>query len=174
MRITIAIVLLVLLSSCLTVRRIERNCELFARVCGTNTESTTIYKDTTIVVDRVVPVFLPRDTARVAGLVNLTNSGVQMPKMTAQSGIVTIMAEVKDSQLTATGYINRDSILNKFRDSLLINKAIRESTTKMSTVIVDKEVPKIFKIALWIVILEIVALVLYLLVSFSLVKVKIF
>lgn len=149
MRNLIYFLVLILFSSCLTAKRIERNCELFARVCGTQTTTEIKYRDTTIFLDRRVPVFLPHDTANVQGLVRINGSGAQMEKTTSKNGIVTVTAEVVDSRLVATGYINRDSIVAQIRDSILLKNAIRESDTKTTVTVQKKYIPGFYKFTFW-------------------------
>lgn len=161
MKYLIYLLIPILFSSCLTARRIERNCDLFAKVCGSGTTTEIRYRDTIIYLDRKVPVFLPHDTAQLRGLVSINSSGAQMNRITSSSGIVTVTAEVVDSKLTATGYINRDSIIAQVRDSIKLKNAIRESDSKTIVTIQEKVIPGFYKFTFWVFIAELVALLLF-------------
>ena len=161
MKYLIYLLIPILFTSCLTARRIERNCDLFAKVCGSGTTTEIRYRDTIIYLDRKVPVFLPHDTAQLHGLVNINSSGAQMNRITSSSGIVTVTAEVVNSKLTATGYINRDSIIAQVRDSIKLKNAIRESDSKTTVTVQEKVIPGFYKFTFWVFIAELVALLLY-------------
>jgi hypothetical protein len=119
-------------------------------------------------------VFLPKDTAHLHGVVRINSTGAQMAGITSKKGIVTVTAKMEDSELTATGFVNRDSLMQQIRDSILIRNALRESVTSKTAVVREKYIPIFYRFAFWIVIIEIVALILYLLVKFGLVRVRFF
>jgi len=169
MRTLLYLVILIVCSSCLTARRIEKNCDLFAKICGTGTVTEIRYKDTTIIFDRRVPVFLPRDTAKLQGLVKINSTGAQMPVVTSKKGIVTISAQVIDSKLTATGFINRDSIIAAIRDSVKLKNAIRESGTTTTVVVREPYIPGFYKFTFWVVILGFLVGIIWLIIRFKIV-----
>ena len=154
-----------LFSSCLTVKRVERNCDLFAKICETGTTTEIRYKDTTIFIDRDVPVYLPRDTAYLQGQVTLDTLGAQMEPTTIKEGLMTITARVKDSKLTASGFINRDSIVANIRDSILIKNAIRQSNSKTTVTIREKYIPGFYKFTFWFAIISWVGLILWIIIK---------
>lgn len=169
MRTLIYLIILIVCSSCLTARRIEKNCYLFAKICGTGTITEIRYKDTTIFFDRMVPVFLPRDSAKIHGLVKINSTGAQLPSITSKKGIVTIRAEIVDSKLTATGFINRDSIIAAIRDSVTLKNAIRLSNSKTTVVVKEKYIPVFYKFTFWVAILGFVSGVIWLILRFKIV-----
>jgi len=150
-----------LFSSCLTVKRVERNCDLFAKICGTGTTTEIRYKDTTIFINRDIPVYLPRDTAYLQRQVSVDTLGAQMQPAIINDGIMTITARIKDSKLTASGYINRDSIVANIRDSILIKNAIRQSSSKTTVTIMEKYIPGFYRFTFWFTIIEWAALLIF-------------
>lgn len=154
------ILILLSMQSCLTVARIQRNCDAFSKICTVATVTDIKYRDTTIYIDRKVPVFLSRDTAKIYGLVGISTLGAQMAAMTSTSGLVTVKSSIENSKLVTVGYINKDSIVAAIRDSVILKNAIRDTNSKNTIVVRDKSVSAIYKYSLWIVIIEIVALIL--------------
>ena len=159
-----------LFSSCLTVRRVERNCDLFAKICGTGTTTEIQFKDTTIFINRDVPAFLPRDTAYLQGQVTLDTLGAQMEPTTINEGMVTITARIKDSKLTASGYINRDSIVTNIRDSILIKNAIRQSNSKTIVTIREKYIPGFYRFTFWFSIIAFASLLIWLIIKLGVIR----
>lgn len=147
-------------ASCLTVRRIQGHCGDFARVCGETTIAETKYRDTVVMVDRRVPIFLTRDTARIDGLVKVTAKGAQMAPVTQTHGIVTVRAQVIDSQLQTVAYINRDSIVASVTDSIRLHNAIVDRQTEKTVPVRVKYIPKFYRFAFWTVIAEMAGVVL--------------
>jgi hypothetical protein len=159
------VTILILFSSCMTAKRIERNCDLFSKVCGTGTTTEIKYRDTTIYVERMIPVLLPQDTAKATGQIVITGSGAQMSPVVIKKGIVSIMAEVRDSKLIAYAYINRDSLVMSIRDSILLKNGISQSTSKTSLAPIRlKYIPAIYKFTFWLVIAEFIGLILWLII----------
>jgi len=154
-----------LFSSCLTVKRVERNCDLFAKICGTGTTTEIRYKDTTIFINRDIPVYLPRDTAYLQRQVSVDTLGAQMQPAIINDGIMTITARIKDSKLTASGYINRDSIVANIRDSILIKNAIRQSSYKTTVTIREKYIPGFYRFTFWFAILVWAGLILWIIIK---------
>ena len=151
----------ILLDSCLTIRRVERNCDLFAKICGAGTTTEIQYKDTTIFINRDIPVYLPRDTTYLQGQVTIDTLGAQMKQTIINDGMVTITARVKDSKLSASGYINRDSLVANIRDSILIKNAIRQSSSKTTVTIREKYIPGFYRFTFWFAIIEWAALLIF-------------
>ena len=154
-----------LFSSCLTVKRVERNCDLFAKICGTGTTTEIRYKDTTIFINRDIPVYLPRDTAYLQRQVSVDTLGAQMQPAIINDGIMTITARIKDSKLTASGYLNRDSLVTNIRDSILIKNAIRQSSYKTTVTIREKYIPGFYRFTFWFAILVWAGLILWIIIK---------
>jgi len=159
-----------LFSSCLTVKRVERNCDLFSKICGTGTTTEIRYKDTTIFINRDVPVYLPHDTAYLHGQVTIDTLGAQMQPTIINEGLMTIIARVKDSKLTARGYINRDSIMANIRDSILIKNAIRQSSSKTTVTIREKYIPGFYRFTFWFAIIAWAGLLLWLIIKLGVIR----
>ena len=160
-KLTAILLIGILFDSCLTVRRVERNCDLFAKICGTGTTTEIQYKDTTIFINRDVPVYLPRDTAYLKGHVKIDTLGAQMLPTTINEGLMTITARVKDSKLIASSYINRDSLVANIKDSILIKNAIRQSSSKTTVTIREKYIPGFYRFTFWFAVIEWAALLIF-------------
>lgn len=120
----IAIILISLLSvSCMTVKRIERNCDLFAKICITETQRDTvtktvikteiIYRDTTIYVKvpgkeviKEVPVYIEK------GIVNSELSILNVPfaRSTAQ-----VINSIQRHELVQTDTVMRVKLENALK-----------------------------------------------------------
>ena len=159
-----------LFSSCMTVKRVERNCDLFAKICGTGTTTEIRYKDTTIFINRDVPVYLPRDTAHLQGQLTIDTLGAQMQRRIFKEGLITITARVKDSKLTAIGYFNRDSIVANIRDSILIKNAIRQSNSKTMVTIREKYIPGFYRFTFWFAIIAWTCLLIWLIIKLEVIR----
>ena len=150
-----------LFCSCLTVKKIGRHCDDFARVCGTTKVTETKYRDTVIRVDRRVPVFVGKDTVRLVSGVVITTSGVQMNNTISKNGIITVRSKIVNSNLETEAYINVDSIMLNYKDSIRLQNALRTAETTSRIVVREKFVPQFYKLCFWIFIIEVVGVLLY-------------
>ena len=148
--------MVLLFSSCLTVSRIERNCDKFSQICVTEKETVTIYRDTTIFRTDTIRVPLPyRDTVKITDTVRIVNNLAWLPPVHRQFGIIGVNASVASSILNVNAYLTDSTILHSRRDTVVIKNAIKkEATTQTVTV---RHVPKFYKILLWIFIFQILA-----------------
>ena len=139
-------------TSCLTVKRIERNCETFYKVC-VQTDQSVVYRDT-IVTLPPMPVKLPESTINVDLLIKANAGKLTLPKQQFKRGLITVSVEVKDNRLLVDATIP-DSLTVQ-PEPVIIYKAIREETTTNTVPV--KYIPKAYKYAFWLVIIQIVAL----------------
>lgn len=136
---SIIILLIVLLfTSCLTVKRIEKNCDKFAAVCITSTNVKTEYRDTTIYRDRIVQVVLPKDTVKITDTLFIRDNKCFLPYVYRTFGNVWASAKVDNSILDLkAGYVS-NNIQVPIRDTIYIEKGVTSTTTD-NTVILPPE-----------------------------------
>jgi hypothetical protein len=173
---------LLLFSSCLTVKKIERNCDKFAKVCVTETTTQTLWRDTTIYVDKAfyidTTIFVPipgfKDSVRIRDSVVVRDNYAYMKSIHVEKGIIAVDASVNRSVFSVDAYLTDSTILYHFQDtlnyqdSLTIYNAIRERTTTSTVVLPPvKYIPKLYKITFWIVILQVLVCIVLLLSEFG-------
>lgn len=125
-----------LLTSCLTVNRIQRNCDKFAAICINEQDQQTSSKDTTIIHRDTVTVWLPKDSVHIRDSVRIIDNLAYMPRIEKTFGLITASAEVSRSLLDVRAWLNDSSILVPRRDTIKIPGAVRET---VKTVTVTKE-----------------------------------
>lgn len=160
----------ILMSSCMTVDRIQRNCDKFAAICVPETEKVIEYRDTTIYrLDTIrVPLHV-RDTVRLSDTIRIVNNVAWLPPIRKQIGLIGVDAWVNHSILNVNAYLNDSTILYPVRDTITIEKAIKEEQVTNTVVVEKRYVPKLYHLAFWIVVLELVAMGIWLAVKFSLI-----
>ena len=155
MRNLICLVLIVFLSSCLTTKRIQKNCDLFAQICisGTETETTTESRDTTIIVIDTVEVPLPADTVAIHDTVTVVNKLAFMPEIYRQFGNIAITAKVYNSIIDVKGFYVDSSFLYIEPDTIKIKGVVTVKTVEIINTVelVQKYIPKIYKICFYLV-----------------------
>lgn len=154
----IYLLLILVLSSCMTVKRIQRNCDQFAKICVTETVKETIYRDTTIFRNDTIMVSLPKDTVHLTDTVSIVNDLVYLPTIYKQFGIIAADAGVQRSVLSVNAYLTDSAILHPIRDTIYLEKAIRHET--VTNTVPVRYIPKIYQYAFWIVLTEIIILLL--------------
>jgi hypothetical protein len=149
-----------LLASCLTVGRIENNCDKFAKVCVTEQKVTVIVKDSFIYRIDTVIVTLPKDTVTLYDTITVINGLAQLPKVHKRSGVISVDAWVRNSVLSVYAYLNDSTILVPFRDTITIPVT---TVTTDNTVLQPpvKYIPKFYKFTFWIFIVSLIAAVVY-------------
>ena len=141
-------VLMLALSSCLTVGRIERNCDKFAKICLQDQVTVITYRDTTIFRVDTLRVPLPyRDTVRIHDTVKIVDNLAYMPLVRRRFGLVGVDAWVNKSVLGVKGYLTDSTILHAHRDTITLEKVIKEQAT-IQTVTV-KHVPGFYRFTFW-------------------------
>lgn len=146
-----------MLSSCLTVRKIERNCDKFAQICVTEKETVTVYRDTTIYLRDTIRVPLPfRDTVKITDTVRIVNNLAWLPPVRKRFGIIGVDASVQRSILNVNAYLTDSTILHARRDTITLEKVIKEEAVTQTVTV--RHVPKFYKVLLWIFIVQLLAL----------------
>lgn len=151
----------------------------------TNTVTETKWRDTTIYVkipvyiDKIIEVPLPvHDTLKIIEKVYVDKNGqAEMKPVTKKKGIIGADISITNGKLFANLYLTDSTLLHKYKDtlnyedSLKIYNAIRETDTNTNTQVVpppEKYIPKIYKYALWIVILQLILLIAYIVIKWKL------
>lgn len=168
-----ALLCLLWFNSCLTVNRIQRNCDKFAQICTTDRTTETRYRDTTIYVekqiyvDKIVKVPIPghTDTVRITDTVQIVNNQAFMKSIHKQQGIIGVDASVFRSLFTVNAYLTDSTILYNYidtlnyQDSITIYNAIRSVTTEATITLQPKKyIPRIYKITFWTVVAQLAAI----------------
>lgn len=162
--------IILLLSSCLTVSRIERNCDKFAQICVTEKVTETVYRDTTIFVNKPIEVPVPgykdsiniRDSVRI---ITVIDSVSQKPKqyaeldtVTKELGLIGVKAWVKYSEIGIDAWLTDSTFLYNYQDSIKLENAIKNTdTTEMVPV---RYIPGFYKFTFWFFLFQLVSLVL--------------
>lgn len=136
-------------TSCMTVDRIHRNCDKFAMICGTGTNTQIVYKDTTIFVTRDESIPIPADTAILNSIAKVDSMGAQMQKTESKQGIVTISTLIKNSKVTSTGYVNTSELIAHITDSIVLKNAVRATTSNTKIIVREKYIPSFYKFTFW-------------------------
>ena len=142
----ISLFLIVLLSSsCLTIRKIEKNCDKFAKICIVETVKETVYRDTTIYRTDTIEIPLPvHDTLEIIDTVIVDSDGfVFLPTIHEEFGIIGVDAGVHYSILKVSAYLTDSTILVPIRDTITLEKVIKEQSS-VSTIEV-KYIPSFYK-----------------------------
>lgn len=147
-KILILITIALLSSSCLTVKRIQRNCDKFAAVCVTQSEKETevIYRDSIVFLDRPVPVKLPPDTVEIIDTIPC-NELINIPLKRVEKGLVGATAEVSDNILNVSAYLTDSLYIAELKDSIRILNAVKQTTVKEKEYIPVREDTRFGKFA---------------------------
>ena len=152
------ILICLLLTSCLTVKRIERNCDKFSQVCVTDSKTVIEYRDTVIYKDRIIKVKLPKDTVQIIDTLIIEYNRCQLPYTYKTFGNVWASVKVENSVLNMKAGLLKNVIQVPVRDTIYIEKAITNTTTDNTvTLPAEKYIPKFYKFTLWFFILAIIA-----------------
>lgn len=111
-------------SSCLTVGRINRNCDKFYDVCVTS-EREVIYRDTTIYRTDTVYFKLPPDTVTIHD----TIINGYMPPVYREFGLVWASASVDNYLLSVHAGLIDSTIMQSISDTIRLTGAIKYETT---------------------------------------------
>jgi hypothetical protein len=168
--------LLFFFTSCLTVSRIEKNCDKFVKICIANTLTETNYRDTTIYVDVLLyidtTIYVPipgyKDSVRIRDSLRIENGLAYLKSLHKQIGIIGVDVSVRKSQLSVDAYLTDSTILYNFQhtfnfqDSVKIYNAIKEKVTTNTVVLPPlKYIPKFYRFAFWLLIIELILLALF-------------
>ena len=155
------IVPIFLLSSCMTVGRIQRNCDEFAKICVTEKQTWTVYRDTTIFRTDTVKVKLPADTVTITDTVRIVNNLAYLPPVHRRFGLIGVDAAVNRSILDVKAYLVDSTILVPFRDTIIIEKAIREE--KQTALVPVRYIPGFYKFCFYLFVIQALLAVAFLL-----------
>jgi len=162
MKYLILLIFISSLTSCLTVKRIEKNCDKFAKVCITETVKEIQYRDTTIYIDKLIPVKLPKDTVKVTDTLRIVNNQVNLNKIHKRFGTIAVDVSVTNSILNVNAYLIDSTILVRVKDTVYIEKAISEATTTNNITLPPvKYIPKFYKFTFWIFMAEMLGVLLW-------------
>lgn len=159
-QILILLLMLAGLSSCLTVGRIERNCDKFAKVCTVAHEREIIYKDTTIYIVDTLQIKLPvKDTVFIHDTITVKNGLAFLPSKHYERGIIGLDVAVNYSNINAKAYLLDSTILFQRVDTVLIHDAITKETDKQVIQLPPvKYIPKFYRFTLLFFIVSVLAL----------------
>lgn len=133
-------------TSCLTVDRIKRNCDTFAKVCIAETVKETVYRDTTIYLTDTVAIKMPADTVTIKDTVTIYNGLAWLPTVYREFGLVWVKAGVDASVLNVAAGIIDSTLLKPVTDTVIIKEAIKEQTTTNTPKPIEvKYIPKFYK-----------------------------
>lgn len=144
-------------SSCLTVKKIERNCDKFAKVCVTPVSTVVEYRDTTIYRADTLYYQLPPDTIHVVEKVTIENGQAIIRPIKKVNGIVWASAWINNNWLNVTAGLVDSTILIPHRDTIYLKGALQTKTSTQTITIEKKYIPKFYKFTFWVVIVQLVA-----------------
>lgn len=158
-------VLLLFLSGCMTVGRIQRNCDEFVKVCGTETQAWTEYRDTTIYRTDTIRIKLPADTVRITDTIRIVNNLAYLPTVHKRFGLIGVDAGVNRSILNVNAYLKDSTILHARTDTIFIEKAIKEEKERILVPV--KYIPGFYKFTFWLFIAQVLLLVFWIVRKFN-------
>lgn len=133
MRNVIIVLLLFFLSSCMTVKRIKKNCDKFVPICVVEKEvvTTISYRDTIIYKLDTVFVPLPKDTVTLIKTVTVREDNLAyLAEVHKEFGLIGVDASVYRSILRVNAYLNDSTILYVEPDTVYLEKAIKIELTE--------------------------------------------
>ena len=146
-----------LFSSCLTIKRIERNCDKFAAICVTEKETVTVYRDSTIYRTDTIRVPLPyQDTVKITDTVRIVNNLAYLPTIHKRFGLIGVDAGVNRSVIDVNAYLTDSTILHTHRDTILLEKVIKEESVTQTVPV--KHIPGMYRFAFWALLAQLVVL----------------
>lgn len=147
----------ILASGCMTVKRIQRNCDAFAKICAVDVQHEIRYRDTIIYLDPIA-VRLPESDVNITSILQVKSGMLNLKKITKKQGLITIEVSIVNNELQVNAYLN-DSTILAHPDPVRIDDAIK--TEQLTRTIPVKYIPKAYKFAFWIVLIEVIILILY-------------
>lgn len=166
-----------LLTSCLTVGRIQRNCDKFAALCVTEKETVVEYRDTTIFVDKPIEVPVPhfKDSVRIRDSVQIitvfdtaTNQEIHYAEMdtTEQTfGLISARAWVTRSKIGMDAWLTDSTFLYNYQDSIKLENGVKDSDTTQTVTV--RYIPKFYRFTFWFFIVAFAATGGWLLIRFK-------
>lgn len=132
-------------SSCLTIGQIERNCDKFARLCAPVT--VTEYRDTTFYLKDTVYWQLPNDTVKITDTVRIVDNFCQLPTIYRRFGIVNVSAGVNNSLMRVNAWLTDSTVLIQHTDTIFIPNATAVTTNTITTP--QKYIPGFYQFTFW-------------------------
>ena len=149
-------------------------CKTPAIITGTTTETqyrdTTIYVDVPVYIDTTIYVPIPafKDSVRIRDSVRIENGLAYIKTVHKEAGIIGVDVSLYKSNLFIDAYLTDSTVLYhltdtfNFQDSVKIFRAISEKVTTNSIILPPvKYIPKFYKFAFWLLIIELSLLVLF-------------
>ena len=134
-RVGIALLLILLLNGCLSVRQIERNCDKFEKICFP--EEKIIYRDSLIIIHDTIFFEVKQDPLIIRDTVRVNEyGGCSLPFRFYEKGYISIWAGVNNSVLSIDAWFRDSSILIPRQDTVLIHSP---TTTKYQVKTVTPE-----------------------------------
>lgn len=158
-RIVVIIAVILSLQSCLTVGRIERNCDKFLKVCGTDRERVVEYRDTTLYVEKLIEVPVPffkdsvriRDSVRVVTVIDPVTKKekhvAQMDTIYNEYGLIGMRVWVNNSKIGADAWLTDSTIWYNYQDWIRVHNGIKE--VKEKVIVPVKFIPGFYKFTFW-------------------------
>lgn len=129
----------ILLSSCLTVSRIQKNCDEFAKICNT---TTTVYRDTTVYLKDTVKIQLPSDTVTIDRLITQSGTQISLEPVSVSKGLISAKAWISANRLMVDAWLNKKYVETVHTDTVTITKVVKETANTVT--IREKYIPKFF------------------------------
>ena len=149
-RLIILFSFVLILSSCITNRQIKRNCDKFAQICVTDTETVVEYRDTIIYRHDTIKIQLPADTVKLTDTVTISEGVAYMPPVEKYFGSVGVRAWINNSRLNAWGWLRDSTILEPVHDTIILDNIFEQTTTtKYIELPPEKYLPWWAKITFW-------------------------
>lgn len=139
-------------------------------VTETKWRDTVIYVEIPFFIDKIIEVPLPvHDTLRIIETVYVDKEGLaDMKLIHREQGIIGADISIEKGKLKGNFYLLDSTIIYNykdtlsFQDSLRIYDAVRETQVTNTVVLPpEKYIPKVYKWAFWIILIEVILVVLY-------------
>ena len=136
-------------------------------VTDTRWRDTTIFVDLPVYIDTTIYVPIPgfKDSVRIRDSVRIVDGFAYMKSLHKQQGIIAVDVSVYKSKISVDAYLTDSTVLFHYKDtldyqdSLIIFNAIKEKTTTCTVVLPSvKYIPKFYKFAFWLLIIELILL----------------
>lgn len=146
---------LFLFSGCMTTKRIQRHCDEFLQVCGTEVRREIHYRDTIIALPPI-PARLPKSDINIVNQLVVRDGAVNMEKITKRDGLISTSVEIIDGRLVVDSWLNDSTILVQ-PEPVTIPDAIKQESVEIQVPV--KYIPKLYKYSFWILLAEILVLI---------------
>lgn len=147
-------VILLIGSGCLTVNKIQRNCEKFAQICTTPVKTVTEYRDTTIYRNDTVFLQLQADTVTITDTLRIINNKAFLSPVNKEIGLIGVTAWANFNILNVRAWLRDSTILIPHRDTIFIDNAIRTNSTISTLTITKKYIPGFYRFTFWLFIIS--------------------